>query len=298
MLFPHPKPLPRKEGGASRRSFSFPLFLGGRENSYGILVLLLTLLAGLVNATHVSSRPTISSPDAESPLYAVLGPEAPSILRVLIDDSHILVIQPGTLNIVLKEHLITAYILPQDWADDGDLKAAQAAHVQIVYVQRHVSVKAIEANISVLAALGGTQPAGERWIRMIDEGLTRIQLSVQNDRVSRVLVLTPEGYTQGQGTLITDLLRYAGGINVAAEASIPEARQLDDSQIRQFAPDVVLLIGWIPQAAITLALNPLYRGIPPFDRDRVYRIAPPGKDPLHLVEDTEKMATLIHPLVF
>jgi ABC-type Fe3+-hydroxamate transport system substrate-binding protein len=270
----------------------------GRQAGTRRVVLLLTLLAGLVNAPQVSSRSAVSSPDSETSLYAVLGPEAPSILRVLIGDSNILVIQPGTLDAAIKQHPIGAFVLSEDWADASDLKTAQAAHIRIMYVQRHVTVKAIEANIRALAALSGTQQAGERWIRTIDDGLTRIQLRVQNIRVMRVLILTPEGYTQGQGTLITDLLRHAGGINVAAEAGIPEARQLDDSQIRQFAPDVVLLIGWTPQAALTLVLNPLYRGIPPFDRDRVYRIAPPGKDPLNLVEDAEKMANLIHPLVF
>ena len=234
----------------------------------------------------------------DTPFYAVLGPEAPAILHILIGDAQLLVIQPETLAIALKQHNVGVFILPQDWADDADLKAAQAAGIKLVYVQRHISVAAIEANIRLLAALTNTQSAGDRWIRTIDDGLARVQQNVQRYPISRILILTPEGYTRGQGTLITDLLRTMGGINVAAEAGIPEARQLEDAQIRQFVPDVVLLVRWTPEAALELALNPLYKGIPAFDRNRVYRVVLPGQSLTNLVEDTDKLANLIHPSTF
>ena len=71
---------------------------------------------------------------AYTPLYAVLGPEAPAILHILIGDSQFLVIQPETLATALKQHAISVFILPQDWADDADLKVAQAAGIKVVYV--------------------------------------------------------------------------------------------------------------------------------------------------------------------
>jgi ABC-type Fe3+-hydroxamate transport system substrate-binding protein len=86
---------------------------------------------------------------------------------------------------------------------------------------------------------------------------------------------------------------------VAAEAGIPEARQIDDSQVRQFAPDVVLLVGdWSPTNTQYLTSNPVYHGIAAFDRSRVYPIASPGKDPAHLVADVQTLVNLLHPALF
>jgi iron complex transport system substrate-binding protein len=229
------------------------------------------------------------------PTYATLGPEAPAILRTLIGDSRVIPIQPGELISLIKTRPIHALIVPDNWADTGDRDAARAAGIPVYTVQRHTSVSSILANIASLAKLTDTQSLGERWINTIQAGLTQIQAMNRQSLRTRVLILTPEAYTQGQGTLITELIDIAGGINVAAEAGIPEARQIEDAQIRDLKPDVVLLIGWTADAATTFMNNPLYRGVAAFDRQRVYQIVSPGKDPARLVEDVKRLADLFHP---
>jgi len=231
----------------------------------------------------------------DQPTYATLGPEAPAILRALIGDSRVIPIQPGELASLIKSHPIHALIVPDNWADTGDQDAARAAGIPVYTVQRHTSVDSILANIAVLAKLTDTQPLGERWITSIQTGLTHIQTMHRQSPRTRVLLLTPEAYTQGQGTLITELIGIAGGINVAAEAGIPEARQVEDAQIRDLKPDVVLLIGWSADAATAFLNNPLYRDVAAFDRQRVYQIASPGKAPARLVEDVQRLADLLHP---
>ncbi|MCC7451143.1 MAG: ABC transporter substrate-binding protein [Anaerolineae bacterium] len=231
------------------------------------------------------------------PTYATLGPEAPAILRPLIGDSHVSPIQPGELAFLIKTRPIHALIVPDNWADTGDRDAARAAGLPVYMVQRHTSVNNILANIASLAKLTDTQLLGEQWITSIQTGLTQIQAMHRQAPPTRVLILTPEAYTQGQGTLITELIGIAGGINVAAEAGIPEARQIEDAQIRALTPDVVLLIGWTADTATAFLNNPLYRGVAAFDRQRVYQIASPGKDPARLVEDVQRLADLFHPPV-
>lgn len=54
----------------------------------------------------------------------------------------------------------------------------------------------------------------------------------------RVLVLTPEQYAIGGGTVLDSLIREAGGINAAA--GLEDFRQISDSQIIGLAPDIVL----------------------------------------------------------
>src|SRR5712692_8968982 len=92
--------------------------------------LLFTMIA------HASAPPT---------LYATLGPEAPSILRVLIGDPGFVAVEPGHLADVLKKHIISTLIVPLDWADETDLDTARAADLTIVNVQRHTSIINIEA---------------------------------------------------------------------------------------------------------------------------------------------------------
>lgn len=237
------------------------------------------------------------APQHNLPIYATLGPEAPTILRTLIGDSRVIPIQPGELASLIQNRAIHALIVPDNWADTGDQDAARAAGIPVYTVQRHTSVSNILGNIAALAKLTDTQTIGERWIDAIQTGLTRIQATHHQSPRTRVLILTPEGYTQGQGTLITELIGVAGGVNVAAEAGIPDARQIEDAQIRDLKPDVVLLIGWTADAAIVLMNNPLYRGVAAFDRQRVYRIISPGKDPARLVTDVQRLADLFHPPV-
>src|SRR5579859_3289760 len=102
----------------------------------------------------------IARASATPTLYATLGPEAPSILRVLIGDHGFVAVEPGHLAAMLKQHSISTLIVPLDWADETDLDSARAAGLSIVNVQRHNSIFNIEANIRALAALTGTIPAG------------------------------------------------------------------------------------------------------------------------------------------
>ncbi len=234
----------------------------------------------------------------QAPVYLTLGPEAPAILRALIGEQRFITVQPGQLADTLHEYTASALIVSEDWSASDDLDTARSAGLQIVTLKRHNSIANIEANIRTLAALTGNESAGARWIASFDEGLAKIKRSVQKDLPVRVLVLSPEAYTQGQGALITELIEIAGGSNVAAEAAIPEAREVEDEQIRQLKPDVVLLINWRREPALTFAQNPLYRGIVAFDQRRIYRIAAPGKDPARLVQDVQRLADLIHPQIF
>src|SRR5262245_53340111 len=186
--------------------------------------------------------------------YATLGPEATGLLRVLISDRgdvQIIRLEPGGLADALAQSEIDALILPQDWADEADLQTARRAGIAVITLQRHTSIANIVANIRSLGSVTGAESAAKEWIERIDSGLILIRREVGRYPPARVLVLSPEGYTPGQGSLITELIDIANGINVAAEAGIPEARQIGDDQIRLLAPDVVLLIGWTPEAALT-----------------------------------------------
>jgi ABC-type hemin transport system substrate-binding protein len=234
----------------------------------------------------------------QPPFYATLGIESYSILRELVGTDHVIAIRNGTMPDVLSQHKIAAFVIPENRQDDPDVVAAGRAGVPIVTVLRHTSIDSITANITTLGKLSHQDEKADRWVTRVNTELLRLQNDIRDMPQVRVLVLSPEGYTQGNGALITNLLSLIKGINVAAEEGIPEARQISDEQIRQFAPEVVLLLNWSPELASQLMSNPLYNGIPAFDHQRIYRITSPGKDITQLTNDIRSLSDLIHIWLF
>ncbi|NWG75932.1 MAG: ABC transporter substrate-binding protein, partial [Rubrivivax sp.] len=107
-------------------------------------------------------------------------------------------------------------------------------------------------------------------IRCLDVHLAIIQALVQGQTPVRALVLTPEVYTFGRGTFITDLLNAAGGINTAAESGFDDFRQVDDAAIRALAPDVILLSpAWSAGGRAAFLANPAYTAVPAVRAGRV-----------------------------
>jgi iron complex transport system substrate-binding protein len=212
-----------------------------------------------------------------------------------------IVIQPGEFANTVAKHSISALVVPEDWADDAEQKFAQTHGIAVVTVRRHNRIAHVLHNIEILGALTNQRQLARNWQDSLRASLEQIERDVRQYPPVRILILSPEGYTQGQDALITELLTIAGGINVAADAGIPEARQVEDVQIRVFAPDIVLLTGWDDDAANAFIRNPLYRGIPAFDRSRIYRVdrlTALGKDPSRLIDDIYRLVELIHPKVF
>lgn len=259
-----------------------------------IRLILLVLLAG-VPPGWSPERPVRQTPLR----YAALGPEAPAILRVLIGEDRILRLQPGELAEALNREHVAAFILTEDLADSDDLKAAKAAGLPVVMLKRHTSVANILANITSLCELTGTRDVGQRWIADIQAGTGYFRREAATLARVRVLILTPEAYTPGQGALVTELIALAGGVNTAAEAGLPEALQIEDAQIRALTPEVVLLVGWTAESAAAFAANPVYRTVPAFAQQRVRQIAAmPGRDPARLVADVRLLFEILHPLAF
>ncbi|MBX3081780.1 MAG: ABC transporter substrate-binding protein [Anaerolineae bacterium] len=228
------------------------------------------------------------------PHYAVIGSEARSLLPLFVTADQITVVRVGGLTETLKRTPIDALIAPEQWSNTLDLQAATTAHLPIVRLKRHNSVANILANLRIVSVFVGESAAGERWLHQLQDGLAAVRARYANAPRIRVLILTPEGYTEGQGALITELITIAGGLNVAAEAGIPETRQISDTQIQDYRPHIVLLVGWTAEAAHAFASNPTYQGIPAFDQGRVLPITALGKRPAALVNDVWKLAVLLH----
>jgi ABC-type Fe3+-hydroxamate transport system substrate-binding protein len=174
------------------------------------------------------------------------------------------------------------------------LAGAGAADVPIYRTTPHRDLAGWRASLSALGAATGR---GERaaWLaRRLDAQLRAAAMLSSDAAPARVLVLTPEGYTFGQGALLTDLIAAAGGENAAAAAGFADYRQIDDPTVRALAPDVILLTpGW-DDPAVFSAL-PGYADLPAVQAGRVYRLpfapTPPADPGAALL----LLSALLHP---
>jgi ABC-type Fe3+-hydroxamate transport system substrate-binding protein len=151
--------------------------------------------------------------------------------------------------------------------------SAQAAGVPVFQTTLVTGLPVWRASIERFGRATGREDHASAVLRWLDLRLKIVHAAVRGQAPVRALVLTPEGYTFGQGTLITDLLGAAGGINAAAKAGFDDFRQVDDAAIRALAPDVILLSPtWSDAGHAAVLSNPAYAGIPAVRAGRVFRL--------------------------
>lgn len=125
------------------------------------------------------------------------------------------------------------------------------------------------------------------------ETVTRA-VAARPDRPRVLVVVQPEPlWVAGADTFMDELVRLAGGVNVAAGAGIG-FRTLPLEQALADRPEVIL-VG--REAIDRLRTSPLWRATPAFHANRIYAIDPsvfarPGP---RLVDALEQIARLLHP---
>lgn len=155
----------------------------------------------------------------------------------------------------------------------GLVASARAAGVPVFQTVPITGLHGWRASVERFGQATGREGRAAAAIRCLDLHLAISHALVQGQPPVRALVLTPEGYTFGRGTFITDLLTAAGGINTAAEAGFDDFRQVDDAAIRALAPDVILLSpGWSAGDRAAFLANPTYAAVPAIRAGRVFRL--------------------------
>ncbi len=87
----------------------------------------------------------------------------------------------------------------------------------------------------------------------------------------RVLVLTPEQYAFGGGTLVESLIEAAGGVNAAHDLN--DFSQIADRQILALVPDVILFSQtWTTEQMAAWAAAAVYAELPAIANGRVYQL--------------------------
>jgi iron complex transport system substrate-binding protein len=178
----------------------------------------------------------------------------------------------------------------------------QAMQIPVYVVNPHN----LETVVKTMQALGRLLNAAEKANRLtlaIEERLQRVRIGVAKRNLSpRVFIqigISPI-ISIGSNTFIHDLIRTAGGINVAAgSASYP---RFSREQVMALSPDVMIITSMARRAAFEKVKREWrhYEQIPAVRNQRIHLVDSDifDRPSPRLIDALELLATLIHPELF
>jgi iron complex transport system substrate-binding protein len=123
----------------------------------------------------------------------------------------------------------------------GDVDQLQTKLASLVYVVGGTSAARVEDDITELGLITNRAAAGRRLASGIQSAVKRIHTAVAGEPAVPVFVDQGFGYTIDPTGLTGDLLRLAGGTNVASEAD--PSQRVTGTQLAQLAPQVYISAG-------------------------------------------------------
>jgi iron complex transport system substrate-binding protein len=105
------------------------------------------------------------------------------------------------------------------------------------------------------------------------------------------------GFTAGPGSTIDDVIREAGGINVAAERSLGASAEISPEQVIAADPECILTSRWSPDDRSGIEKHPLLRNLRAVKEGRVIAIEGRYLTTVSqfVVEGPERLARRLHP---
>ncbi len=169
-----------------------------------------------------------------------------------------------------------------------------------VIVTNPKAVKAVLESIKLVGLATGRQKEAETLAGGMQNRISAVEAQVKSASPVRTFFeLSPELHTAGPGSFVDDMIRLAGGTNVAAGAG-KEWPQLNQESLFLADPEVILLAdhgsagGQSPE---TVAGRPGWKQVAAVKNGRVFTIDPdltnrPGP---RVVEGLEMIAGKLHP---
>lgn len=273
------------------------------KSRFIVLVVLLTLLVG-VSAVFAQEWPrtlvdglgtevTITAPPQK---IASLSLGTDEVLLPLVGVERFVIVTQFALDPAISNVAQLAVQVPNAIAAASDTELTIGAEPDIVFVASFtdaaviqqlrdagltvfatgypVGFEPVKENIRLLAQVVGAEEAAEALIAEMDAEVSAVTNAVGAPELPvRALYLTPGNYTSGANSTISEIITAAGGIDVAAEASVDQFAPVTDEFIIEQNPDVILLSGWTPWDATfvdTFKSNPAFADLNAVQNDRVY----------------------------
>jgi iron complex transport system substrate-binding protein len=185
------------------------------------------------------------------------------------------------------------------YSDADAMRMAVGAGLPIVRWSRFDTFADVLGNVRLIGAAVGADAAAEALARGAEAKLAALDARLAGARPVRVLYLDPPAFTAGRATLIDEILRRAGGVNVAAAAGIVGAGEIPVETALSLGAEVIVVptvAGARPPLA-QLSATPLWRELPAVRAGRVHPIpaALPGDVSHHAADAPAAVARWLHP---
>jgi cobalamin transport system substrate-binding protein len=181
--------------------------------------------------------------------------------------------------------------------DPADLQNVRKQTKAAIFVAPDSSIAEVERAVDDLGLLTGRPVQAREAVTRIQAGVKSVQQRLQGVKPVKVFVDTGFFNTVGDNSLLGDLVRTAGGSNVAG--ANPESAPFDLGALARLAPDAYLATSDSGTTLKRLRRNPQTKRLPAAKSGRVYVIDQRlGQPSLRLAQGLTTIAKLLHPNAF
>ncbi|MBI3245838.1 MAG: ABC transporter substrate-binding protein [Deltaproteobacteria bacterium] len=227
---------------------------------------------------------------ADNPTYSNVRAEARAIPhKVKANAEQVLALQPDL--IIVSAHT------------SADVKGLlQTTGVSLLELQQFTSLADVEANILAIGQATGAADKARTLVAMMEQRFQEVRQHVANVPWPRVLYYSAGGFVSGKGTTMDEMIAYAGGRNVALEASVQQVKKMSQEKLVALNPAVILVSGEDDQAGLRklLLADPVLQEVEAIRTGRVHNIprAYTSTVSQYVVKGVEAIARILHPGVF
>ncbi len=165
------------------------------------------------------------------------------------------------------------------------------------------SIDWIRSLIRTMGVMAGVPERAEHLVADMNARIEAISARVAGRPRPRVLLYSESGWVRGRQTTLDDVIRAAGGVNLAAEMGIIGSRKVSQERVILADPDVILLRDarrWESGFRQALLRDPAFQVVKALRDQRVYSV--PARllvtSSHHIAETVETIARLLHPEAF
>lgn len=201
----------------------------------------------------------------------------------------------GELRPAVLRRLEPDLVVASEQTDGQTLSRADAVTDAPIYVAQGASLSEVERTITQLGAITATPAAARRLVRGLEQRRRAVVRRVRER--PRVSVFVDLGFftTASDQTLVGDLVRIAGGRNVAGSVAGP----LDVADLRRLDPDVYVSLAESGLTLSELRKDRLLSHLRAVRTGRVVFVGAAALDPgPHLGSTLQQLARALHPDAF
>ena len=226
-----------------------------------------------------------------------LDPEESNVVEQAGHIPHQLATADPEAIIALKPDLVFV----ASYTDAGIVKQLKDANLIVFLLGNFSSIKDIENNITLLGQVVGEETQTATMVGAMDAKLKSVADAVKGIKPLTVLYYAPDGYSDGAGSTIDDVITHAGGINVVTAGGIKDTYpQLSDEFVIKQDPDVILIAGlnkYSPGFADKFNKNPNFQTLKAVKNKRAVLVNDAHLDAVsqYIADGVSDVAALLYP---